>query len=72
LAELDLNGRVREALRADAGTADYADRLVVATIGSRAVIEGIVDGVDDTDVIVDVVSRVPGISEVDDRMTLRG
>lgn len=70
MAELDLNGRVREALRADAGTADYADQLVVATIGSRAVLEGIVDGIDDTDVIVDVVSRVPGISEVDDRTTL--
>lgn len=70
--ELDLNGRVRDALRADAATAAYADQLVIATVGSRAVIEGIVDGVDDTDAIVEVVERVPGITEVDDRTTLSG
>lgn len=71
LNELDLTGRVREALRADAATAAYADQLVIATIGSRAVIEGVVDGVDDADAIVEVVGRIRGITDVDDRTTLR-
>lgn len=72
LDELDLNTRVREALRADAATSPYADQLVIGTVDSRAVIEGVVDGEEDTDAIVEVIGRVPGIAEVDDRTTLKG
>jgi predicted ATPase len=38
--DLEMTARIREALRADAATAPYADRLRVVTIGSRAVVRG--------------------------------
>lgn len=73
LDELDLNGRIRNALRADAATSEFADQLVIATLGSRGgVIQGTLEGVDDSDAMVDVVGRVPGIAAVDDRTTLSG
>jgi hypothetical protein len=72
LDELDLTTRIRNALRADAATQPYADQLVVATIGGRAVIRGIVDGIEDTDTIADVVSNVPGITDVVDETTISG
>jgi len=69
-AEPELAARVRDALRADSATSRLADRLVVGTRGSIAVIRGVVDDVDDGDDIVEVVSRVSGISEVVDQTEL--
>jgi hypothetical protein len=69
--DLEMTARIREALRADAATAPYADQLLVATIGTRAVIEGEVDDIDDSDAVLAVVDRVAGIDEIDDRTTLR-
>jgi hypothetical protein len=70
--EPDLTSRIRDALRADAATAPYADELVVATIGTRAVIRGVVDGIEDTDLIAEVVAGVPGIDDVVDETTISG
>jgi hypothetical protein len=68
--DLEMTARIREALRADAATSPYADRLLVVTIGSRAVIRGEVDDIDDSDAVLEVVGRVAGIDEVDDQTTL--
>jgi len=69
--DLEMTARIREALRADAATAAYADQLRVVTIGSRAIIRGVVDDVEDADSIAEVVDRVDGILEVTDETTLR-
>lgn len=69
-AEPELASRVRDALRADSATSRLADRLVIGTRGSIAVIRGVVDDVDDSDDVVEVASRVRGISEVVDQTEL--
>jgi hypothetical protein len=66
----DLNARIREALRADSQTSVLEDRLIVGTRGSIAVIRGVIDDVDDSDSIIEVVSRVGGISDVVDETEL--
>jgi hypothetical protein len=68
--ELDLTGRIREALEADAATSGYADRLVIGTRGSTVVVRGIVDDVDDSDTIAAVIEAVDGIEEVIDETEL--
>ena len=71
-AEPELDARIREALRADAQTTVLADRLVVGTRGSVAVIRGVVEDIEDSDSIVEVVSRVRGITDVVDETELAG
>jgi hypothetical protein len=71
-AEGSLNAEIREALRSDASTSSLADRLEIAVIGSTAVIRGVVDGIEDSDAIVDVVSQVDGIDEVRDETEVPG
>ena len=68
--ESEVTDRIREALRADARTSTLADRLVIATLGDVAVIRGLVDDVDDSDAIEEVVSEVAGIGEVRDETEL--
>lgn len=64
------NVRIREALRADSQTSVLEDRLIIGTRGSVAVIRGVIDDVDDSDAILEVVSRVEGISDVIDETEL--
>jgi hypothetical protein len=71
-AEGSLNAEIRKALRSDASTSSLADRLEIAVIGSTAVIRGVVDGIEDSDAIVDVVSQVDGIDEVRDETEVPG
>ncbi|HET7030756.1 MAG TPA: hypothetical protein VFI34_09610 [Candidatus Limnocylindrales bacterium] len=71
-AEGDVNGRIRAELRADAATTALADRLEIAVVGSTAIIRGQVDGIEDTDAIIEVASRVEGISEVRDETEVVG
>jgi hypothetical protein len=70
--EGSLNARVREALRGDAATSGLADRLRIAVLGSTAIIRGQVDGIEDGDSIVEVASRVAGITEVRDETEVPG
>ena len=65
-AEGEMNARIRAELRADAATTALAERLEIAVVGSTAIIRGQVDGIEDTDAIVEVASRVEGISDVRD------
>ena len=71
-AEGTMNARVREALRADAATSGIADRLEIAVVGSTAIIRGQVDGIEDTDAIVEVASRVDGIEDVREETEVAG
>jgi len=71
-AEGSLNSRVREALRADASTSALADRLEIAIVGSTAIIRGPVDGIEDTDAIIEVASRVAGVADVRDETEIPG
>jgi hypothetical protein len=64
--ESDANARIREAIRDDAATSPYADRLEIAVVGSTAILRGVVDELDDGDTLAAVVERVPGIDEVRD------
>jgi hypothetical protein len=70
--EGSLNARIREALRADAATSELVERLRIAVVGSTAIIRGQVDGIDDGDAIVDVASRVAGITDVRDETEIPG
>ena len=71
-AEGDLNARIREELRADAATSGLADRLEIAVIGSTAILRGTVDGIEDTDALLEVASRVEGITDVRDETEVAG
>lgn len=70
--ESDLNARIRDAIEADAVTSGYADRILIATIGSTAVLRGVVDDLTDGDDLVAVVEQVDGIDEVRDETEVAG
>ncbi len=63
--------RVREALIAHAETSGLVDRLQFDTIGSRLVIEGTLEDLQDEDSVLGVVSDVDGITEVVNRIEVR-
>ena len=71
-AESELNARIREAIRADAATSGYAERIVIGTIGSTAILRGVIDDLNDADDLVAVVERVKGIDEVRDETEVAG
>jgi hypothetical protein len=64
--EGDLNARVREAIRADAAASRFADRILIAVLGSTVILRGVVDDLSDGDDLVAVVERVKGVEEVRD------
>jgi hypothetical protein len=70
--EGEINERIREALRADSATSRLADLLIIAVVGSTAIIRGTVDDIDDSDAIAEVVGRVPGIDDVVDETEFPG
>jgi len=67
----EVTARVIEALRADSFASRYADDLTVDTEGRVAIVDGIVDDLDDEDQIVELISEVPGITEVVSRIRVR-
>jgi BON domain len=71
-AEDDASARVREALRADARTTQYADSLAIATRGSTVAVRGVVDDLDDSDNVLEVVNHVTGVADVIDELEVRG
>jgi hypothetical protein len=70
--ERDLHERIREALRSDIATSRLTDLLVIRVVGSTAIIRGTVDDIDDSDAIVAIVERVPGVEEVRDETVFPG
>jgi hypothetical protein len=71
-AESDATARIREALRADARTSEYADSLVIGTRGATVALRGVVDDMEDSDNVVEVVNHVAGVAEVVDELEVRG
>jgi len=68
----DMEDRIREALRADAATTAYAESLVIGTRGGTVAVRGVVDDLDDTDNVVEVITRVAGVDEVIEELEVRG
>lgn len=71
-AEDEMTDRVREALRADAATSQYADSLRIDTEGGVVEVRGLVDDILDSDNIIAVVSEVSGVVDVRDDIRVRG
>jgi hypothetical protein len=69
-AEDERTQRVIEALQSHAATSGLVDRLDVETVGSRVVVSGTVDDLEDEDEILTVVSEVDGVSDVVSRIEI--
>jgi hypothetical protein len=67
-ADDEVSERVRDALRADAVTTDYAERLDVETDGRVVILRGTVADLDDEDAVVAAAGRVSGVSQVIDEL----
>ena len=70
--EDEMTQRVREALRADAATTEYADRVEIETDGDRVILRGVVVDLEDDDNLVAVASTVTGVAEVVDHLEVAG
>jgi BON domain len=68
----EVSARVRDALRADAATSQYADELDVETDGRVVILRGTVADLDDEDSVVSAAERVAGISQVVDELEVTG
>jgi hypothetical protein len=62
--------RVREALLSHAATSGLVDRLSFDTVGSRIVVEGTLDDLDDEDQVLEVISGVDGITDIVNRIEI--
>ena len=62
--ENDIENRVREALRADATTSRYAERLFIGNRDGQVVVRGTVEEPDDTGSVAAVISNVDGVTDV--------
>lgn len=70
--EEEFEALIRDALRANGATSRYADGLLLGNLGGAVVVRGMVDDLDDDDAIVDVISRVPGVTSVRDEIGVSG
>jgi hypothetical protein len=62
--------RVREALLSHAATSALVDRLSLETVGSRVVVAGTLDDLDDEDQVLEVISEVDGITDIVNRIEI--
>jgi len=69
-SEDEMTDRVREAIRADAATTQYADSIEIETSGDRVLLRGVVEDLEDDDSLVAVASTVEGVGEVIDRLEI--
>jgi hypothetical protein len=70
-ADDSVSALVRDALRADAATAHFADRIRIETSGGVVVLRGLVDDLDDSDNALAVAEYVEGVVEVVDELRIR-
>ena len=68
----EMSARVREALRADSSTSQYADRIAVETRGGIVTLRGLVDDLVDSDNLLAVAGYAEGVQEVVDELRVRG
>jgi hypothetical protein len=71
-ADDEVSARVREALRADSSTTQYAERIAIATRGGVVTLRGVVDDLVDSDNLLAVAEYVEGVEEVVDELRVRG
>jgi hypothetical protein len=62
--------RVREALLSHAATSALVDRLSFETVGSRVVVAGTLEDLDDEDQVLEVISEVDGITDIVNRIEI--
>ena len=62
--------RVREALLSHAATSGLVDRLSFETVGSRIVVAGTLDDLEDEDEVLEVISEVDGITDIVNRIEI--
>ncbi len=67
----EVSGRVREALRADSATSQYADKIAIETRSSIVTLRGLVDDLIDSDNLLAVAEYVEGVEEVVDELEVR-
>jgi hypothetical protein len=68
----EVSARVREALRADSSTTQYANQIVITTSGGVVTLRGLVDDLVDSDNLLAVAEYVEGVDEVVDELRVRG
>ena len=71
-ADDEVSSRVREALLADSRTSRLAGSLGIETAGGVVIVRGVVDDIDDGDLIEEVASLVTGVTEVRDETDVPG
>jgi len=68
----EISARVREALRADSSTTQYADLLAIESRGGIVTLRGVVADMVDSDNVLAVAEYVDGVDEVVDELRVRG
>jgi hypothetical protein len=68
----EVSARVREAMRADSSTAQYAERVAIETRRGVVTLRGMVDDLVDNDNLLAVAEYVEGVDEVVDELRVRG
>jgi BON domain-containing protein len=71
-ADDEVSSRVREALRADSSTTQYAERIAIETRSGVVTLRGVVDDMVDSDNLLAVAEYVEGVDEVVDELRVRG
>ncbi|MBK9713909.1 MAG: BON domain-containing protein [Kouleothrix sp.] len=71
-ADDEVSARVREALRADSSTTQYAGRVAIEARGGVVTLRGLVDDLVDSDNLLAVAEYVEGVEEVVDELRVRG
>ncbi|MFL5800231.1 MAG: BON domain-containing protein [Roseiflexaceae bacterium] len=67
----EVSARVREALRADSATTQYADKIAIETRDGIVTLRGLVDDLTDSDNLLAVAEYVEGVEEVVDELEVR-
>jgi len=67
----EVSARVREALRADSATSQYADQIAIETRRGIVILRGVVDDLVDSDNVLAVAEYVEGVEEVVDELQVR-
>jgi hypothetical protein len=68
----EMSDRVREAIRAESATSEYADAVEVETAGGVVRLRGVVVDLVDEENLVAAADRVSGVSEVIDELEVEG
>jgi len=71
-ADDEVRARVREAIRADSSTSQYAGRIAIIARDGVVALRGIVDDLVDSDNLLAVAEYVEGVDEVVDELRVRG